>query len=521
LVHAWYFLEGTDGATVSPRAAKAFGGEQFGHYELFRRLGMGGMAEVFLASPAPRSASRPVALKRMLPHFAQDGTFISRFRREVMLSLQLHHPAIAQVLEVGRVGRTWFMAMELVAGETLERIFDEERARERRMPASIVRRVGADIAMALDYAHKLVTPGGRPLHIIHRDVSPQNVMISYDGQVKLIDFGVARWADSGPRTGSLAGKVGYFSPEQARGLPIDHRSDVFSLGVMLYEALVGHPLFRCDNEVATMHAIVEETPPPLDGVPADLAAALRRATNKDPRHRFRDAREFAMALSGEATGSSRLGAGPEDLIAYMAELFPVGAIRWKHLLATPAARFPFESTLDGEPDAELDCWRETAPVEGLSDRYLRTRPSTPTFWSLTRKTTRVHRPAAREPARPGSTRTSPSARPLATSATSRAASRRTMAVVGSIATMALFIAIFAAATRSRDKQSPDLCPGAQGSLQTSRASALSLGIGPFTVAPMVPALRRATGVMGRRPAAGREEDSPLGRAAAARARPVR
>lgn len=210
-----YFLEGTDSATVNARSAKAFGGEHFGHYELFRRLGMGGMAEVFLASPAPHSANRPVALKRMLPHFAQDGTFISRFRREVMLSLQLHHPAIAQVLEVGRVGRTWFMAMELVAGETLERIFDEERAHERRMPASIVRRVGADIAMALDYAHKLVTPGGRPMQIIHRDVSPQNVMISYEGQVKLIDFGVARWADRDPRTGSLAGKVGYFSPEQA------------------------------------------------------------------------------------------------------------------------------------------------------------------------------------------------------------------------------------------------------------------------------------------------------------------
>src|SRR5207249_973663 len=122
---------------------------------------------------------------------------------------------------------------------------------------------------------------------------------------------------------SLAGKVRYFSPEQARGLPVDHRSDVFSLGVMLYEGLLGRPVFRRDNEVATMHAILEEDPPPLDRVPPDLEAALRRAMNKDPNQRFRDASELADALLGDVKGSERLAAGPEDVVAYMAELFPM------------------------------------------------------------------------------------------------------------------------------------------------------------------------------------------------------
>jgi hypothetical protein len=284
---------------------------------------------------------------------------------------------------------------------------------------------------------------------------------------------------------------------------------------MLYEALLGHPLFRRVNEIATIHAILEDNLPPLDGVPPDLVAALQRATNKDPNQRFRDAREFAIALSGDA-GASRLGAGPEDLVAYMAELFPVRAIRWKHLLAAPAARFPFESSLQGEAEAEaeveVDGGLQTVPVERLSDSYLPTNPCTPTSWSLTRKRIPARRPPEPARARPGPSRTSRSDRPLATSATSRPPSQRTMAVVGSIATVALLIAIFAAATRSRDKGSPDVCSGAQASLEPARASsALSLGIGPVTLAPMVPVFPRGTALMGRGRAAGRKEGSRLAR----------
>ena len=280
---------------------------RFGRYEIVGRLGAGGMAEVFLARvPLTRALDAThgyqfVAIKKILPHLATDSTFVSRFKREAMIAARLDHPNIAQVFKAGRLGTRWFMVMELVRGETFSRMLERERQRGGAVPVELIRRCGAEIARALHFAHEL-RYDGRPLHIVHRDVSPQNVMIGYDGRVKLIDFGVARWVDSTTRTGSLAGKVRYFSPEQIRGKPVDRRSDIYSLGVMLYEALLGGPAFTGPNEMAIMDAILQGKPRRIPDAPAAVLDPLRRAMSPDPRDRFSSG---AGAGAGACPGARR------------------------------------------------------------------------------------------------------------------------------------------------------------------------------------------------------------------------
>ena len=283
---------------------------RFGRYEIVGRLGAGGMAEVFLARvPLTRALDAThgyqfVAIKKILPHLATDTTFISRFKREAMIAARLDHPNIAQVFKAGRLGARWFMVMELVRGETFSRVLERERQRGGTVPIDVIRRWGAEIARALHFAHEL-RYDGRPLHIVHRDVSPQNVMVGYDGRAKLIDFGVARWVDSTTRTGSLAGKVRYFSPEQIRGKPVDRRSDIYSLGVMLYEALLGGPAFTGPNEMAIMDAILQGKPRKIPDAPSALLDPLRRAMSPDARDRFSSAEELAQALAPGSGSNQR------------------------------------------------------------------------------------------------------------------------------------------------------------------------------------------------------------------------
>jgi eukaryotic-like serine/threonine-protein kinase len=287
-----------------------------------------------------------VALKRMLPHLADDMEFVTRFRREGNIAKRLDHPAIARVFEVGCVGPSSFMAMELVPGEPLSLALRRHRQREERMPIDVITRVGAAMAFALDYAHELAGEDGRALQIIHRDVSPQNVILGFDGSVKLIDFGVARWADSTTRTGTRAGKLRYFSPEQVHGRRVDRRTDIFSLGVMLSEALVGKPIFTGDNDAAVMHAILTGEPPDMGAGPAALVAALRRAIAKDPEARFATAKEFGQALAPDVVGAVSTVAPrlPDPLLAaYMADLMPRRKARWETVVEQARAGMTADS----------------------------------------------------------------------------------------------------------------------------------------------------------------------------------
>lgn len=299
----------------------------------------------------------------MLPHLASDAAFVSHFKREATIAVRLDHPNIVRVLHAGRLGTSWFMAMELVRGETLAHVLERGQKLGRAMPADLVRRVGAAVALALHFAHDLQGPEGTPQKIIHRDVSPQNVMLGYDGSVKLIDFGVASFVESTTRAGSLAGKVRYFSPEQIRRSPVDRRTDIYSLAVTLYEALLGAPVFDGDNEMAIMGAILEGQLPPVAEAPPAVVEALRRAMAKDPDQRFSSAQALAKALMPEMAEEWPNGACPPDpsLAGYMRDLLPEGERRWATIVDRASMGLPVE--LETSTDAaRLSILAETVPV---------------------------------------------------------------------------------------------------------------------------------------------------------------
>jgi serine/threonine protein kinase len=290
------------------------------------------MAEVFVARCGELPGMQSLlAVKRILPHLADDERFIALFRREAQISLRLRHRAIAQVIEVGRDGPSWFLAMELVAGESLAHLLRAEREQGGGVDPRLVAWVGAEIASALHHAHAL-TDGKAAMPVIHRDVSPQNLLMGFDGTVKLIDFGVARCVrfSDATRTGTVRGKLAYASPEQLGARSLDGRSDLFSLAIVLHEWLAGALLFERDSDAATVQAVQTAPIPPLPRVPA-LGAVLARALERSPERRYPDGESLAEALL-EAVGGRP--AAPERLVAdHLAALFPDRKLRWQAITA--------------------------------------------------------------------------------------------------------------------------------------------------------------------------------------------
>jgi serine/threonine protein kinase len=230
-------------------------GEIFGRYELVRRISAGGMAEVFEAIHIPSQAT--VALKRILPEVAEDDEFIKMFEDEARIASSLEHPYIARCLDFGRVDDAWFISFEFVRGKDLRWLFDRCVRTGVKPPLWFVVQVLSCVAEGLSYAHARKDARGEPVSIVHRDVSPQNVIVSYDGDVKLIDFGIAKAAGKLSRTqvGTIKGKFGYMSPEQVKGVEVDQRADVFSLGICLWELLTLKRLFLADNELLVLEKI--------------------------------------------------------------------------------------------------------------------------------------------------------------------------------------------------------------------------------------------------------------------------
>jgi serine/threonine-protein kinase len=277
---------------------------RIGKYDVVRRIAYGGMAEVFLARETTAvGASRLVAIKRALPHVTDDATFVEMFLDEARISVMLSHPHVCHLYDVVAAGAESFLVMEYIDGLSLAELI--LRARERSMlPIDVVVRVVAHIADALHYAHVATDEAGQRLHIVHRDVSPSNIMLGRDGRVKLLDFGVAkaRTHATKTRSGVVKGKFAYMSPQQCLGHPVDGRADVFALGICLWEALAGRALFQRDSEYATMSAVLQDPVPSLRGirsdVPADLDAIVQRALAKQPDQRFQSALELQAALEG-------------------------------------------------------------------------------------------------------------------------------------------------------------------------------------------------------------------------------
>ena len=234
----------------------AEGGIRFGQYVLQRRIARGGMAEVFLAQQhGLEGFDRRVAVKRILPHLADSPDFIKMFLGEAKLAAQLSHPNVVHIYEFGKVGADYFIAMEYVDGVNTGQLWNYGQTE--RLPVTLVARLGADAATALHYAHEL-RANGKPLGLVHRDVSPANLMVSFDGVVKLCDFGIAKAAAIGDQLtnpGQVKGKYAYMSPEQTIGSPLDGRSDVFSLAIVLWELVTGKLIVRRTDAVEAMRAI--------------------------------------------------------------------------------------------------------------------------------------------------------------------------------------------------------------------------------------------------------------------------
>jgi serine/threonine protein kinase len=224
------------------------------------------MAEVFKAKAfGVEGFERLVAVKKILPNIAEDQEFIAMFIDEAKISVQLQHANIAQIFDLGKVEDSFFIALELVNGKDLRSIFDRCRQKGELMPLAQAAYVTMQVCEGLDYAHNKRDAQGRELHLVHRDISPQNVLIGYEGEIKLIDFGIAKAAGKASTTqaGILKGKFGYMSPEQVRGLPIDRRSDIFAVGIVLYELLTSERLFVGESDFSTLEKVrnVEILPP--------------------------------------------------------------------------------------------------------------------------------------------------------------------------------------------------------------------------------------------------------------------
>ena len=268
----------------------------FGKYYLLERINVGGMAEVFKAKTfGVEGFERLLAVKRILPNIAEDEEFITMFIDEAKIAVQLQHANIAQIFDLGKVDESFFIALEYVNGRDLRSIFDRMRNKAESLPIAMASYVIMQVCEGLDYAHNKRDAQGRELHLVHRDISPQNVLIGYEGECKLIDFGIAKAAGKASKTqaGILKGKFGYMSPEQVRGLPIDRRSDIFAVGIVLYELLTGERLFIGESDFSTLEKVrnVEIHPPSSYNkkIPQELERVVLKALARDPDDRYANA----------------------------------------------------------------------------------------------------------------------------------------------------------------------------------------------------------------------------------------
>jgi serine/threonine protein kinase len=289
---------------LGPAREPSWRDDRFGPYELLDRVAIGGMAEVFKAKKAGvEGFEKVVALKRILPHLSENKEFLDMFVDEAKMVAGLTHPNIVQIFELDRIEKSYYIAMEYVHGRDLRTIMKRAREKGLRMPLDISLRVASQVCAALEYAHRKKDERGRPMEIVHRDVSPQNILISFEGEVKLVDFGIAKAATKASNTdrGALRGKLLYMSPEQAWGRTIDRRSDVFSLGIVLYEMVTETKPFIGAGTELTILELVRQcviTPPRElnPRVPEALDRVIMKALARDPGERYEDAGQMQRGL---------------------------------------------------------------------------------------------------------------------------------------------------------------------------------------------------------------------------------
>lgn len=317
---------------------------RIGRYEVVSPLGSGGMAQVLVArARGPEGLGRLVALKRMLPHLTAEPAMVEQFLDEARIALRLSHPNLVTVHDFGEAHGTYYIAMELVRGADLHRLLRANGP----LPPPLAVAVVVQGLQGLHAAHTARGEDGRPLQLVHRDLSPHNLMVGFDGRVKVLDFGVAKARAQRTVTlpGIVKGKPLYMSPEQARGQRLDARSDLFSMGLLLYEALAGTRAFDKGSEMASMEAICFEPVTRNERIPAPLWKVLETALAKAPGARFRDAEEMAEALAAACAPAREA-----ELGRLVSERFPEKLRDFQRMERTQAAG-PQAASRHGLPGA--------------------------------------------------------------------------------------------------------------------------------------------------------------------------
>ncbi|MET0594656.1 MAG: serine/threonine-protein kinase, partial [Polyangiaceae bacterium] len=316
-----------------------------GYYRLVAEIGRGGMASVFLSLfPNGDGTSRKVVLKQLHPELAMDDDFRAMFEDEARLSTRLHHENVVETYDIYSDTDLCVLVMEFLDGQTLSRIRQRAR-RVSNVPLSIQLRILAEVLAGLAYVHELNDDDGRPLGIVHRDVTPSNVFVTYDGRVKVVDFGIAKASTrvAETRMGVLKGKLAYMSPEAVRGEPVDRRTDIFSVGVMLWEAACGVRMWSDHDEVAVYRRLATGdlpiTPPNGAAVHPDLLRIAQRALAVDPYDRYASATEMREDIENLLANLGKVTRAPA-LSAYMESFFAVEREKFQAIVDEALERFP-------------------------------------------------------------------------------------------------------------------------------------------------------------------------------------
>ncbi|MFN0248673.1 MAG: serine/threonine protein kinase [Kofleriaceae bacterium] len=432
-------------------------GARLGRYEIVQAVAVGGMAEIYLArTQGPQRFEKYVILKRILPHLSAEPSFVEMFLEEARLAASMSHSNIVHVHDFGEVDGSYFFTMEYVHGEDVRLILKACRKRGTRLAISDAITIVAGVAAGLHYAHDLEDGDGQPLGIVHRDVSPSNILVTYDGTVKIADFGIAKATQRAfaTRSGTVKGKVSYMSPEQCEGIPVDRRADVFALSIVLYELTTGHKLFGGENDLAIMRRIIDEDAKPPSTIvpdyPPSLEAIVMRglARSRDARHA--STLELQTDLEQFCRTAGHVVSAP-SLARTMIDLFGKRPHPWS------GQRHPSVITMEPHPaDWDVDS-KPTTLVPGNSA----------TSMSAAAGEANAMPPVAR--------------------------SRRTMAILGlaALCAMAIGIALFVK-VRSDEEITPDTSPTQNLSVPTVPAPSAPTVTVPTPRAPTVPTPRAPT-----------------------------
>jgi eukaryotic-like serine/threonine-protein kinase len=367
--------------------------ETFGRYELLRKLATGGMGAVYLArQKGPVGFQKLLVVKRLLPHLSEDDEFLQMFFDEARIAALLNHPNIAQIYEMGDVDGQYYIAMEYVHGEPLGSLLPRASAHPGGFPLGLKCRIVTEAAAGLDAAHNARSPSGRKLSLIHRDVSPQNVLVGFNGGVKLIDFGVAKAQGKLSQTvvGTIKGKHAYMSPEQARGEPLDARSDVFGLGTVFYELLTGGRLFKRETEMATLKAVVgHKIVPPSEavpGIPKSLDPIVFKALARKRDDRFNTAGELQLALE-EFLQQEKLTGTSAHLAAFMREVYS-DELEEERFAAEPTMIY-FDPRLMARPGGAAKAQQAPASPPPAAQSKPQAKPAKPAEPSVSQSSTKA------------------------------------------------------------------------------------------------------------------------------------